>query len=281
MTIPDPQRGHRLAAACAVAVEAGLFAQSRFRAGGLAVDRKGPQDVSSDADREVEALIRRRLAALFPEDGFLGEESGFAPARSGRIWVVDPIDGSWCFVHGIRAWCVSVAAVDEAGMELGVVYDAEAGELFAAARGLGATLNGRPLRVASAQSLGDGTVSVGFSHRSRPEEVAPLIGELLRRGGLYHRHGSGALALAWTAAGRLIGYLEPHMNSWDALAGLLLVREAGGFATDLSAPGRLARGGAVVAGAPGVRSALEELAARYFRQDPPPPPNSSAGAARA
>ena len=249
-----------LAAACAVAREAGALALRRFRGRDrLAIERKGPQDLVSEADREVEALIRGRLATLFPADGFLGEEGGHAPAGA-ATWVVDPIDGTWCFVNGIASWCVSLARVRERRIELGVIYDPCAGELFAARAGGGATLDGTPIRVAEARTLADGTVSVGFSHRSRPAEVAPIFGRLLAAGGMYHRHGSGALGLAWTACGRLIGYIEPHMNSWDALAGLLLVEEAGGRVAEFLGGDGLVRGNRVLAAAPAIFPLLEELA---------------------
>jgi myo-inositol-1(or 4)-monophosphatase len=257
--VPETDPGLRLAAACAVAREAGALALRRFRGrDGLRIERKGPQDLVSEADREVEALIRARLGALFPEDGVLGEEAGHAAGAAGT-WVVDPIDGTWCFLNGIASWCVSLAHVRDGRIEAGVVFDPCAGELFAARAGGGATLDGLPIRVAEAASLADGTLSIGFSHRSRPEEVAALFGPLLAAGGMYHRHGSGALGLAWVACGRLIGYLEPHMNSWDALAGLLLVAEAGGRVNDFLEGDGLHRGNRVVATAPGIAQAVAAL----------------------
>ena len=277
-----PERSRRLrelAMAEAVAREAGACALAFFhRRESLDVATKGLQDMASAADRAVEELIRERLARLFPGEAFLGEETGGGSVGDTRLWVVDPIDGTWCFLNGIRAWCVSLAAVDAEGVELGVVYDPCSGELFSAARELGARLDGRPIRVREVASLREGTVSVGFSHRSRPEEVAPLIGELLAAGGMYHRHGSGALGLAWTAAGRLVGYLEPHMNSWDCLAGLLLVREAGGFASDLSSPEGIAEGGAVIAGPTSLYDELVGLAARHFSRFVRPPRADGRGA---
>lgn len=257
--MPHPDLDLRLAAASAVAREAGTLALRRFRGRDrLAIERKGLQDLVSEADREVEALVRARLAALFPEDGVLGEEGGHA-AGGAATWVVDPIDGTWCFLNGIASWCVSLACVRGGRIELGVVYDPCAEELFAARAGGGATLDGVPIRVADARSLADGTLSVGFSHRSAAAEVAPVFGRLLEAGGMYHRHGSGALGLAWTACGRLIGYIEPHMNSWDALAGLLLVAEAGGLVNDFLAGDGLLEGGRVVAVAPGIAEAVAAL----------------------
>ncbi len=262
-----PSLAHRLAIAEALAREAGAHALRRFhRLDRLTVERKGLQDIVSTADREVEALVRGRLATLLPEDAVLGEEHGMTEGASGAIWVVDPIDGTWCFLNGIGAWCVSIACVIEGRVEIGVIHDPCSGEMFAASRGGGARLDGRPMRVADARSLEDGTLSVGFSHRSRAEEVGPLIGELLARGGMYHRHGSGALGLAWTACGRLIGYLEPHMNSWDCLAGLLLIEEAGGFVNDFLSGDGLLAGNPVVAGPPGLRETIEDLARRHFHR---------------
>jgi myo-inositol-1(or 4)-monophosphatase len=257
MTALDPAL--RLAATEAVAREAGALALRHFRnLEALAVESKGLQDIVSRADREVEELIRERLQSLFPEDGILGEEAGLAPGGEGT-WVVDPIDGTWCFLHGIGAWCVSIAYVRGRRTELGVIYQPDTGELFAARRGAGATLDGRAIRVSNATSLRDGTLSVGFSHRSQPQEVAPLIGRLLEQGGMYHRHGSGALGLAWAACGRLIGYVEPHMNSWDALAGLILVEEAGGLVNDFLEGEGLMKGNKVVAIAPALRDSVASL----------------------
>lgn len=252
----------RLMAAQAVAVEAGALALRHFRGReALTVERKGPQDVVSEADRAVEALVRERLAALYPEDAVLGEEHGHAAGDAGAgTWVVDPIDGTWCFLSGIGAWCVSLAYLRGGEIEAGVVFDPVAGELFAARRGGGATLDGRPIRVSAAASLAEGTVSVGYTLRVPPESVTLPIARLLAAGGMYHRHGSGALALAWTACGRLIGYIEPHMNSWDCLAGLLLVREAGGFTNDFLAGDGLAAGNPVLAGPPQLQAALAAVA---------------------
>jgi myo-inositol-1(or 4)-monophosphatase len=184
---------------------------------------------------------------------------------------VDPIDGTGCFVNGIGSWCVAIACVEDGRVTVGVIFDPVSGELFSAAEGLGARLDGMPIHVADVRSLAEGTVSTGFSPRAEAVEIAPLIGELLAQGGMFHRHGSGALALAWTACGRLIGYLEPHMNSWDCLAGLLLVREAGGFTNDFLAAGGLERGNYVVAGPKPLQADLEALARRYFKRFPQHP----------
>ncbi|MEZ5906358.1 MAG: inositol monophosphatase [Geminicoccaceae bacterium] len=235
--MPEIDPDLRLAAAEAVAREAGSLARRYYQARDtLEIESKGAQDLVSKADREVETLIRDRLARLFPEDGFVGEEHAHElKGDGGGHWVIDPIDGTWCFLNGIGSWCVSLAYERAGQIQAGVVYDPVAGELFSARRGGGATLNGLPIRVADATSLADGTVSLGYSLRVPVASMLPLFAKLLNARGMYQRHGSGALGLAWTAAGRLIGYLEPHMNSWDCLAGLLLVEEAGGFTNDFLA----------------------------------------------
>ena len=257
----DPQ--FRLAAAVAVAHEAGALASRYYQnRENLTVESKGLQDIVSEADRQVETLIRNKFASMFPRDGMVGEEHDTVhPEADGGYWVVDPIDGTWCFLNGIGSWCVSIAYVRSGVIETGVIYDPCANELFAASKGLGATLNGRPVQVAGANSLTDGSVSVGYSMRSSHDLILTILGRLVRAGGVYHRHGSGALGLAWTACGRLIGYIEPHMNSWDCLAGYLLVQEAGGWTNDFLAGEGLFEGNTVVAGPQGLREALCALVA--------------------
>ena len=257
-----PGASDRFLAAQAAARTAGRIALARFkRPGGLVIERKGPQDPVSDADRQAEAMIREEIAARFPRDGFLGEESGPNAAfqTASHVWVVDPIDGTACFVSGVPAWCVSVALVVEGEIDLGVVYDPNAEELYAAARGRGATLNGAPVRASEAKNLSLGAVGVGFSRRVPPGPTLEVLGKLLESGGMFQRNGSGALSLAYAAAGRYLGYYEAHINPWDAMAGVALVREAGGWTNDFLADDCLAKGNAVLACAPGVARQLREI----------------------
>jgi len=253
----------RLAAAEAVAREAGQAALSWFRAPEtITVKAKGRQDFVSQADGAVEALIRERLAARFPEDGFIGEEGGHdldAKTNAG-IWVVDPIDGTANFISSIPVWCVSIAYVVGDEIELGVIYDPNREEVFVARRGRGARCNGQPIRASRARSLAEGTVGIGYSPRTT---VAPLLGaieRLLGADGMYQCNGSGALMLAYVAAGRLLGYCEAHINAWDCLAGILLVSEGGGWTSDFLGNGGLLKGNSIVAAAPGVAAALSRIA---------------------
>ncbi len=240
--------------ACSVAREAGEVALRYFRAlAGVAVERKGDRSVVSEADRAVETLIRARLAEAFPGDAVLGEEHGGAAAEGdGCTWVVDPIDGTDCFVNAIPVWCVSIAAVRGGEIEIGAIYDPNADELFSARRGAGAWLDGEPLAPSTATRLDEGLVGLGFSHRVAPGRSVDIMRALLEAGGMYQRNGSGALMIAYVAAGRYLAYHEHHINAWDALAALAMVRETGCWSNDFLAGDGLAAGNEVAACAPGV-----------------------------
>ncbi len=274
----DRAQADRLRAAKEVAREAGRTALAYFRnPDGLEVMAKGRQDFVSEADHAVEALIRERLQGLFPEDGFLGEESGAAidPKDAGGIWVVDPIDGTTNFINRVPVWCVSIAYVHQSGIEVGVVYDPNADEMFAARRGHGAFCGEAPMSTSAADSLTQGTIGVGYSTRTPGATAVDSIRRLLDAGGIYQRNGSGALMLAYVGAGRLLGYLEAHINSWDCLAGVLLVREAGGWTNDFLANDGLLQGNPVIAAAPGVADAVRAVAG--FDPRARTPPRSVAG----
>ncbi len=248
----------RLAVATALAREAGGVARGWFaRRVELVVEHKGKQDFVSAADREVEALIRERLARELPDDGFLGEESGGAPDAS--FWAVDPIDGTTNFLRGIPLWAVSLAFVHERETLVGVVYVPPADRLFQGAAGRGAAVDGRPLRVSAAAALEDALVGIGSSMRVPPSTQVDLLRELSLCPTNLRRLGSAATALAFVADGTLDAFYEAHLSPWDALAGLLLVREAGGWTNDFAAGEGLARGNPVLACAPPLREELGRI----------------------
>lgn len=247
----------RYALAQQVAQQAGERALGMFRQReALVVESKGLQDMVSAADREVEAMIRAQVQASFPHDGFLGEEEGMERADARFLWVIDPIDGTACFVNGMYAWCLSIGVLCDGKPVIGVVFDPNSGELFHALRDGGAFVNGRPLQVAPAASLGDGVLGVGFSHRVPVSAFAPFLQRTLEAGGMFIRNGSGALMLAYVAAGRLIGYYEPHINAWDCMAGIVLVREAGGLVNDFLQGDGLLKGNPIIAAGPHLYGAL-------------------------
>jgi myo-inositol-1(or 4)-monophosphatase len=251
----------RHALALEVAREAGALALDFWRRrAALAVEAKASaQDIVSEADRAVERLVRARVGAAFPEDGFLGEEYGAEAGRSGFTWVIDPIDGTLPYLHGMPSWCVALAVARGAEAVAGVTEVPTAAETFAARRGAGATLNGAPLRLPPELGVANAATGVGASHRTDPAWIGRVTEGLARQGGVFFRNGSGALMLAYVAAGRLAGYLEPHMHAWDCLGGLLMVREAGGRTGPFPDGGALEQGGPVVAAAPGAWPALSRL----------------------
>ncbi len=243
----------RLAAAKSIARDAGAMALGYFQdISALEIKSKGAQDLVSNADREVETFVRRVLAEQFPEDGIVGEEHAPVPSKSGWTWVIDPIDGTANFVAGIPQWCVILACVQDDQTQLGAIFEPCTAELFWGARGAGAYVNDTPLRIARTTGLNAGSVGVGMNGRTATHMAADLIADLSARGGIFFRNASGGLMLSYVAAGRLIGYTEPHMNAWDCLAGQLLIEEAGGRVEPQSATDMLAKGGRVIAGSPDI-----------------------------
>ena len=226
----------------------------------LTIKSKGTQDVVSEADVEVERLIRERIAERFPEDAFFGEESGLSEVKDARyIWVVDPIDGTQPFLCDLSSWCVSIGLACDGDLEMGLLAAPGRDEVFVGRRGHGATLNGKPIGVSSSTSLDDGLLSIGMSPRIGPEQILPMFEQLLKEGVVYYREGSGALSLAYVAAGRLIGYIEAHLNSWDGAAGVAIVEAAGGRVNDWFSMDKLLTGAPIVAAPPGLYPKLEAV----------------------
>lgn len=247
------ETGARLALAREVAESAGALAFDYWsRREALAVEAKATAlDIVSEADRSVERAIRAAVDAAFPGDGFLGEEYGLTPGGSGFTWVVDPIDGTVPFLHGMPNWCISIAVQRGAETVAGVIAVPTHGEVYAARVGGGAVLNDRPLAIPAEIGMLNAAVGIGASHRTPPEIAAGAVARLLADGGMFFRNGSGALMLAYVAAGRLAAYYEPHMHPWDCLAGLLIVREAGGRTAPFGSPDDPEIGTAVFGAAPG------------------------------
>ncbi|CAD7054252.1 inositol monophosphatase [Pseudorhizobium endolithicum] len=247
-----------------VAREAGAIALDFFRRRETLVieTKKDPQDVVSIADRAVETLIRDRIAQAYPGDGMLGEEYGLAEGVSGFTWVIDPIDGTSPFVNGMPTWCVSIALLHQGEPVAGIIAAPCQDELFSAARDLGAQLNGAVLRLDASRSIRNAVTGIGANHHVAPHIVANVVEALLTQGGTFIRNGSGALMLAYVAAGRLVGYYEPYMHAWDCLAGYCLVREAGGWYLPFPTEGAsLSKGAPVLAAAPGAIDDLRALTA--------------------
>jgi myo-inositol-1(or 4)-monophosphatase len=222
-----------------VAVEAaraaGLLLRSELR-GIRRIAYKGtPTNLVTEMDAQAETLILERLSASFPDDAILSEETGLHPGRSGRRWIIDPLDGTTNYAHGVPIFAVSVALELDHRVALGVVYDPNFDELFVAERGGGAWLGDERLAVSATAVLDRGLLATGFPYNIREtsdNNLAEYAAFSLRARGV-RRLGSAVLYLAWLAAGRLDGYWELRVGSWDVAAGSLLVEEAGGRVTDL------------------------------------------------
>lgn len=228
--------------------------ESYSRLGGMTFSMKGPQDFVTEADDKIEEMIRSAIADSFPEDGFLGEEGGGRP--SSRIWVVDPIDGTANFMRGIPHFCTSIALVDNGRVVLGGLACPALGETYFARRGQGAWRNADRLHVAGTDAFDRCTIEFGWSTRTHRLAYLDRVATLLELGVNVKRCGSGALGLAYVADGRADGYGELHINSWDCLAGILLVEEAGGVCNDFLSGNGLMQGNPILAAAPGVASGL-------------------------
>jgi myo-inositol-1(or 4)-monophosphatase len=230
-------------AASAIAREAGAVLR-KFFSEGVATEYKGDVDLVTVADRTSEKLIRERLAAAFPEHGIYGEEGTRDRLEGEFRWYVDPLDGTTNFTHGFPQFCVSLGleqrsaglAPDEDGtLVAAVIYDPLRDELFAAERGRGALLNGKPMRVSRTTELAEALTATGFPSRKRHQNPnIHFYQEFTLRSHGVRRAGSAALDLAYVAAGRLDGFWEFNLNPWDTAAGILLVEEAGGQVTDFS-----------------------------------------------
>jgi len=216
----------------AIAREAGALIMEYFHRG-LKIEYKGEADLVTAADRASEALIRERIGKQFPTHDVLGEEQGLNDQGGEYRWYVDPLDGTTNFAHGYPVFCVSLALEQRSGSTAtrvaGVVYDPTRDELFAAAQGGGAQLNGQPIRVSKIAHLKECLVATGFpSHKRHKNPNIHFYHQITLRTHGVRRAGSAALDLCNVACGRFDGFWEFNLNPWDTAAGVLIVEEAGG-----------------------------------------------------
>jgi myo-inositol-1(or 4)-monophosphatase len=217
----------------------------------LQVSLKGPRNFVTAADRRAEEIVREELAKARPDYGFLGEEGGaHAGADNSHRWIVDPLDGTTNFLHGIPHFAVSIALERSGVVVAALTYNPANEELFVAERGKGAFLNDRRIRVAARKQLADAVVACGLPHFGRGDLALArreIFAAQQHFGGL-RRFGAATLDLAWVAAGRFDAFWESNLSPWDMAAGMLLVREAGGFVSDLDGGDAVLTKGHVAAG---------------------------------
>ena len=201
----------------------------------LQVSVKGPGEFVSAADLKAEKVLRTELAKARPGYGFLMEEGGETGGDGRHRWIVDPLDGTTNFLHGIPHWAISVALERDGEVVAGVVYEPLRDEMFWGEKGAGSFLNDRRLRVSARRNLADAVIATGIPFRERGDHEAYLatLAPVMAATSGVRRFGSAALDLAYVAAGRYDGFWEFGLSLWDIAAGILLVREAGGYVTDL------------------------------------------------
>lgn len=226
----------------------------------LQVSVKGPANFVSAADHRAEEIIFNELSKARPGYSFLMEEGGTVDgADKSHRWIIDPLDGTTNFLHGIPLFCISIGLEREGQLVAGLVYNPVADEMYTAEKGKGAFLNDRRrLRVAARRTLADTVIATGIPHRGRPghpvfmREVQAVMGEVAG----IRRTGSAAIDLVWTASGRFDGYWEHNIKPWDMAAGIVIVREAGGLVCDLSGGDNMLATGGVLAANKDIQKAL-------------------------
>jgi len=225
-----------------------VITQNMDRLHRVRVEAKGRADFVSQVDHEAEAEIVDILLRAYPEHGIIGEE-GSTKEGTEYDWIIDPLDGTTNFLHGLPHFCVSIAARGSEGIEHGVVFDPVRNELWTASRGQGTLLNDRRVRVSSLSRFDRAVAATGFSYGTR-HRIDPWLASIrdvtMKTSGV-RRGGSAALDLAYVASGRLDAFWEMELNLWDIAAGVLLVQEAGGIVSDLSGGGDFLESGDILA----------------------------------
>jgi myo-inositol-1(or 4)-monophosphatase len=234
----------------------------------LQVSSKGPGDFVSQADLRAEQTLKEELSKARPGWAFLGEEGGSSGDEWEWRWVVDPLDGTTNFLHGIPHWAISVGvekriAEDRTELVAGCIYNPAANEMFWAEKGMGAFLNDRRLRVSGRREMVQAVFATGipFAKVQRKAEFSMTLAKLMPQVAGVRRFGSAALDLAWVAAGRYDGYWELGLHRWDIAAGIVMVREAGGIVTDPEGGEGFYEGGNIVSGNPALHPKLREVVA--------------------
>lgn len=202
--------------------------------GSLKIQTKTYNDFVTEVDKAAEQAIIETLKDLYPSHGFLGEESGESNSESEHIWIIDPLDGTTNFLHGLPQYCISIALQERGVLTQGLVYDPNRNDLFTATKGRGAFLNDKRIRVSQRTKLQQAMVGTGFPFRdfTHLDTYMSMLSDMIKKTSGIRRPGSAALDLAYVAAGWYDGFWEIGLSAWDIAAGGLLVQEAGGIVAD-------------------------------------------------
>ena len=230
----------------------------------LQVSVKGPGDFVSAADRKAESTLMTELERARPGWGFITEETGTVIGKDGsHRWIIDPLDGTTNFLHGIPIFAISLALERDREIIAGVIFNPVANELFVAERGQGAYLNDRRIRVAQRSKLNESVIATGIPHYGRGghEEFVVELPHLMKHVSGVRRCGAAAIDLAWLAAGRFDGFWERKLHPWDMAASIIMIEEAGGIVSDIDGGNAILDSGSIVAGNPAIhRTLLRTLA---------------------
>lgn len=232
----------------------------------LQVSVKGPADFVSVADRKAEQVIRTALMKARPRYGYLMEEQGeHVGEDTSNRWLVDPLDGTTNFLHGIPQFAISICLERDSQPFAGVIYDPVRDEMFFAEQGKGAYMNERRIRVAGREHLDNAVISTGIPHRGRPgrDGYVPGLSAMMDVTAGIRRFGAAALDLAWVAAGRFDGFWERGLKSWDLAAGVVLVREAGGHVTEIEGGEAMLTSGSILAANPLIHAAMTDVLRKH------------------
>lgn len=246
----------RVALGTEMIAAAGRIALDILRAPHMAVEAKGPGDLVSAADFAIEAMMRQRIGAAFPEDAIIGEEDGGRANAEGFTWLIDPIDGTVNYARRLGYFCISLALVEGVEPRAAWVLDPLQDEQFHAGPDRVMRVNGTPTRCSGETRIGEAVFGLGFSSRHGADLPQRVVAGITGLGAEHRRLGAGALCLAHVAAGRLEGYLEPHMNPWDAVGGLYLAACAGALTGPYLTIGGLETGAPVIALVPSLAETL-------------------------
>jgi myo-inositol-1(or 4)-monophosphatase len=222
---------------------------------------KDQRDFVTEVDRTSEAIITEALQGATPHGRIVGEELSPELVRDGLVWIVDPLDGTTNFLHGVPVWAVSIAAAVDGVLEAAIVLDVPGNEQFEAVRGHGASLDGTPLSVSSIEAPEFALIGTGFPFKNieRLGEYQRQFAAVAAATSGIRRPGAAAIDLAWVAAGRFDGFWEQHLSAWDMAAGTLLVREAGGIVTDYEGNDDMLRHTSAIAGNPAIHAWLRGI----------------------
>lgn len=225
------------------------------------IEHKGLNDLVSFVDKEAEKILVDGCRSILPEAGFITEEGTDSTRGERYNWIIDPLDGTTNFIHGLPAYAVSVCLAEHDVPVMGVVYEINRDEMFHALKGSGAFCNEDPIRVSPVDELAGSLLATGFPYYefSQMNKYLRILNEFMQRTHGIRRVGSAAVDLAYTACGRFEGFFEYNLNSWDVAAGIVLVQEAGGKITDFSNGDDFVFGRELIAGTPGVQEGMQKI----------------------